>query len=295
MASEYSKDAVMMKFNRLLQLLARLLGILGVVACVAAIVIAWSAHAQLRRTSEQAFDGIDNALAAVQGRTLRAKNRIEASKISTDDIRQSVQTWTAQEASKRLAAQLDVATKVDKLALHLQQADLWLETSENSIRSVQQALDLGRSLGAPIDARFVDVLLEQLQATRRGLKQSTKTVDGIRDHLTNPAEGEQQGVQVDEVVQAALRVAATLSEVDTRLSKFAERLADAQTKAGQIESKTRTYLLIMAIGAALFIAWMMAGQIALWRCGRARQVYDGPAATAVGEPPSNAVVSSPAR
>jgi hypothetical protein len=262
----------MKKKFKLLSLLAVFLSLLGVVACAATIIIVWSVGSRLTQANENVFDGIDKTLAAIRGRVLRAQSRVQESKISTEDIEQSVRNWAAKEASERLASRLEIEDRAEQLALGLQQADLWLETSEESMRGVQQAFELGSSLGAPLDVQIVDRLLEQLAALRRRLKQSTQTVDGIRRRLSNTQEAEALEERIDEVARLALRVLATLGEIDGRLGKSAERFADAQTKVQSLRSKTHAYIVIATIGVILLIVWMMAGQISLYRRGRDRAV-----------------------
>ncbi len=257
----------MKKLTRLLPLLATVLGLLGTVVCVAAIAVVWFAGSRLSETNEIAFDRIDNALAAVGVRVGDAQTRVEESKITTEDIRQSVRSWTGKEANERLASRLDVEEKAQRLVAGLQQADVWLEASGASMQRVQQALVMGSSLGAPVNAELVDPLLEQLGEVRGRLQQTTETVDGIRERVTKTTEDNGLEGRVDELAQLAVRVVATLGEVDSRLGESAVKVADAQTNAQQLGSKTHTYIVAMGICAVLLIAWMMAGQVALCRYG----------------------------
>ena len=98
----------------------------------------------------------------------------------------------------------------------LRQADLWLEMSAESIQGVQHALEIASSLDAPVDAEFVDPLLETLAEMRHKLKQSTETVDAIREHLAKTANGEALEDRIAQIAQLALRVVATLGEIDSR-------------------------------------------------------------------------------
>jgi hypothetical protein len=255
---------------KLLPWLATVFGLLGVVACVAAILVIWSAGSRLTQVNENVFEGIDKTLAAVRGRVLRAQSRVQESKISTEDIEQSVRSWAAKESSERLASRLEIDAKAERLVMGLQQADLWLETSEESMRGVQQAFEMVSSLGAPVDAKLVDRLLAQLESLRRRLKQSSETVDGIRQRLAETVETEELEERIDEVARLALRVLATLGQIDARLGKSAERVVEARSKAQRLRSNTHTYIVIATIGVILLIVWMMAGQISLFRHGRAR-------------------------
>jgi chromosome segregation ATPase len=126
-----------------------------------------------------------------------------------------------------------------------------------------------------LDAASVDPLLEKLGALRSQLKKSTETVDGIRERTANAAEGEELEDRVNHVVQLALRLVATLGEMDVRLGESAERLADTQTKGRSLQATTRSYIVTAEVGAFLLIAWMAAGQVSLcrhgWKDARQRQ------------------------
>jgi hypothetical protein len=203
----------------------------------------------------------------VRDGVLRAQLRVQESKISTKDIGQSVRNWTRKEASERLASRLEVEEKAEQLAFGLRQADLWLEMSGTSIQGVQQALEIASSLGAPVDAASVDPLLEKLGALRSRLEQSTETVDGIREHLANAAEGEALDERFNQVAQLALRVVVMLGEIDSRLGESADRIADFQNKGHDLKSKTHSYIVAAEICAVLLIVWMAAGQFSLCRHG----------------------------
>ena len=250
--------------RRLFPWLAVVLGALGVVACAAATVLVCYAGVRLNRICDNLFEGIDQALAAVQNRVLSAQTRVEESKITTDDIEESVKNWTRKEASERLASRLELEQKSDQLAGGLRQADLGLELSETSLQGVQRALELLSMRGAPVDVALVDPLLEKLGTLRRQLNQATETVDAIHERL---ADGESLDERIDDVALFVARVVATVGELDVRIGEIAERLGDAKTNARNVESRTHTYIVCAVILAILLIAWMAAGQVSLCRHG----------------------------
>lgn len=265
----------MTKFERFYRWLALLVGIFGVVACATATVVVWSTGSRLRQTNEKVFDGIDNSLAVVRDRVLVAQRHVQESIITTENIRKNVRSWTREEAGERLASRMELEEKAEQVVQGLQQADLWVEMSETSIQSVQQVFEVGSSLGAPLDAASVDPLLEKLKALRSQIKESTETVDGIRERAAKVAEGEELEDGVNQVVQLARRLAATLGEMDVRLGQSAEQLAETQTKGRSLQATTRSYIVTAEVGAVLLIAWMAAGQVSLcrhgWKDARQRQ------------------------
>ncbi len=184
---------------------ALLLGLLGVVVCVVAVVVVWAAASRLNQTNEYIFLKIDKSLAAVRDRVLSVQKRVEESKITTEDIGQSVKHWTRKEASERLASRLEVEKRAEQLATSLRQADLWLQISEASIQAVHQAFEITSSLGAPVDATLADPLLERLGALRSELKETTEKIDEVREHLANAVDGETLEERINKVSQLALR------------------------------------------------------------------------------------------
>ena len=261
----------MKRLNRLFLFFTLLLGVLGVVVCAAAIVVVWSTGSRLSQTNERVFDRIDVSLAAVRDRILGAQQRVQGSKITTEDIGNGVRNWTQKKTSERLASRLEVEKKAGQLATGLRQADLWLETSEASILGIQQVFEMAGSLGAPVDDGVADTLLEKLGMLRGRLKESTETADAIRENIAKMAAGETPDERMSQVAPLALRIVATLGEIDTRLGNLAERLADTQTKGQHVESKTHFYIVAAEIFAVLLIAWMAAGQVCMCRYGWTNQ------------------------
>ena len=257
------KLVIIMLFKRPLALFVLSLGFLGVIACVAGVAAVWSVGSRLSRTNENVFDAVDKSLVAVRDRVLKTQRRVQELKITSEDIRESLKNWTRKAASERLTSRLAVREKAEKLELGLQQVDLWLEMSGASIQGVQQALELGSSMGAPVDSEFVDPLLEKFASIRSQLKQATETVDGIRMRTAEIADDATLEERIDQAVQLALRVLVTLGEIDSRLGESANKLSEVQTKGQYLKSKTHSFIVIAQIAAVLLIAWMAAGQASL--------------------------------
>jgi len=249
--------------KRYLPYLTFLLGFLGIVFCVAGFAGVWSLGACLTRASEKVFGQIDESVAAVQERIIEVQKRVQESKITTEDIGQSMKTWTQKVTRERLTSRLEVEEKANQLVQGLRQADQWLEVSGKSIQGIQQALELVNSLGAPVDAALVDPLLEKLGSLRSLLNQSTETADGIRMHAAGITEGDSWEEKIKQAVQLILRVTVTLTELETRLGESADRLAEMQSKAQHQKSKTHRRIVTAIIGTLLLILWMGAGQIFL--------------------------------
>lgn len=145
----------------------------------------------------------------------------------------------------------------------MQQADDWLEVSESSAKLAQQALQLGISLGARIDTQVVDGLIDEIASLRGELGDATKLVENLHERAAAMAEGEVPQERVQQAIELAVRVAATLSSIDARLDRFGDRLLAARENVQELQSGTLGWIRIAAIMLSLLIAWMGAGQLAL--------------------------------
>jgi hypothetical protein len=144
---------------------------------------------------------------------------------------------------------------------------MWLGRSGESILAIQQALDIGSSLGAPVDAASLDPLLAELVSMRDQMQQVTETVGEVRDR---GAEIRGEGLAEDRIEQAirlVLRVVATLAEVDECLSEYLTALDEIQPKLEQLNRKTNLSIFAAMFVALLLILWMAAGQVSLCRNG----------------------------
>jgi hypothetical protein len=256
-----------LRFKPLFPLLALSLGFLGVVACGAGIAVVWSAGSRLCRTNEKVFDQIDESLGNARDRVLDAQRRVQESKITTEDIQQSLKNWTRKKSSEQLESRHAIGDKIETLSQGLHQADVWLELSGTSFQNVRRALDMASSLGAPVDTELVGPLIEKLAKLRSQLGQATETVDGIHERVAEVSDDKSREEKREQAVQLALRAVATLSEIDSRLGESSDRLSETRTKGKQLKSRTHSYILTARIGAVLLLAWMAIGQFSLCRSG----------------------------
>jgi hypothetical protein len=257
----------MNRFERLVSFSAILLGSLGVVVCAAAFGVVWWMGSRLTQSNERVFNRIDASIMAVRDRILSAKTRVQESKITTKGVEESVRNWTQEKTSERLALRLECEKKAGQLTTGLREADAWLETSEASVLGIQQIIEVSSTLGARVDAELVDPMLEKLGELRRQLKQSTETADSIRDTMAKAAVGEPLNENFAQVAQFAVRLVATLGQIDTRLDQFTDRLSGTQARGQELKSNTRFWIVAAEIGAVLFVAWMAAGQVCMCRNG----------------------------
>lgn len=253
--------------TRFLRLVLLSIGVLGVVVCVAAGVVAWRTGARLHHVNDRVFDRVDTVLVGGRNRVLDAQKRVQAAKITTEDLRRGVEAWASREAKERLASRPEVDQRIERLSHALQHADDWLEMSRTSLQGVQLALDASQALGSAADATVVDPWLDRLGVLRGNLNEAAATVDALRDRVDRAAEGETLQERVSRLAELGLRVVATLGDIDSRLGQVADGLAAAQTRGQQARDRTHRYILAAQLCALILLAWMAAGQVFLGRYG----------------------------
>jgi len=253
--------------TRLLHLCTLLIGVLGVALCVAAGVFVFRVAARVTQANDRVFDGVDAALVAGRDRVLAAERRVQEAKITTEDVRQGVESWARREAAQRVASQPEIENTIARLGLGLQRVDDGLEISRTSLQNVQQALGLASSLGAAADPALVDPFLEKVNALRGRVSESTETVDAIRTRIQAVATGESLEERLGRLAQLTLRVVLTLGDIDARLGEVADGLVASRSRAQGMRERLGRYILLAEIGAFVLVAWMAVGQIVLARYG----------------------------
>jgi hypothetical protein len=255
-----------MQFKRLVALLALAAGILGIPACMVGAFAAWSLASRLERTNALVFAMIDKGVAAAQDRVRSVQERVKESKITGSEIDQRFRDWGTSKAKEGLVSRLEIEGRAEKLSGHLKTADSWLEASAESIQGVQQVLELGNSLGAPLDPATVQQVLGNILSLRNRLQETERTVDEIRAFAANKA-GESDEIRLTRVTRLLGRVLVTVGEMDTRLEDSVTRLSELQTNARQQKTKISAYILVASVACYLLLAWIAAGQAALYQWG----------------------------
>jgi uncharacterized coiled-coil DUF342 family protein len=183
------------------------------------------------------------------------------------DIEQSLRNWTRREASQRLALQLDAVGKVERLTSTLQQSDHLLEISESAMGLVQEMLSIRQSTSASTETASIDQLIEEIASLRNQLAEAITIVTRIRDGIADINEGKPLEERIEQAVQFALRVVATLGTLESSLQKLADRFGATQSHLRELNTDTKRWILVLTIGVTLLILWMAAGQVALCRVG----------------------------
>jgi hypothetical protein len=253
-----------MFFKRIAALLFMTLGILGVVACLLGIYGVWIAGSRLNLANDKVFAAVDRGLASGQEHIRGVQKRVQESKITTSEISAKLRDWSITQAKERLAAELEIERRTEKLSGQLQVADTWLQTSSESVRSVQQLLEVGNSLGARLDPAALEEVLEALAKAQNALQKTQVVVEEVRDFATGKEEEASRLARVMKLLERALL---TIGQVDTRLENPIKRLAEMRTEAHELKSTVYQYILWTTVGCCLLLCWIAAGQAALLWCG----------------------------
>jgi len=242
-----------------------LLGCLGIVLCLAALVVLWTASSRLGRAADRVFGALDQSLVAAGERVAQTQDRIQSAKITAADVEKSLRDWTGREAGQRVALQLNLEERTERLADILQQADDWLDVAESSAGVVSEFLSASGFATEPGKTPSVDRLLEELAAVRAQLTDATGAVAHIHERIAAAGEEQSAGERIQQAAQFTVRLAATLGLLDSRLEQFADRISDAQSQLQQLKSTAQWWLQLTSIGVTLVILLMAAGQVAMCR------------------------------
>jgi hypothetical protein len=253
--------------QRILHLLSLIVGFVGLCACIAAIIAIWFINARLIVGAEKLFAVIDDTLVQVQQRADQAQDQVQSLKITTSDIGRNVKEWTQAEASGRLASQIAIGEKAERLASGLQQADQWLEVAESSVQVVQKAFEVAGSIGLHVRSDRPDRLLKEVGSLRNRLADALEPVENIRQRATEVRDEGLPLQRLEPIMDLALRVIATLSSVDAQIETFQGQLLEMQTKAQDAKAVALRSIRIAAIVTSLLFGWMAAGQYSLCYLG----------------------------
>jgi len=249
--------------KRLIALFVLALGALGVLACCLGIYVLWSAGLRLHRANDRLFAAVDKSLANSRDRLLGVKQRVQEAKLTADELGEVLRSWTAKQAAEQVLAKLDIESRSERLAQKLQQADVWLETVNESLEAAQQLLDTARTIGAPVDGDFTEEALEHLTKLRGALQQAQTTVEEVRKFTAKADDLASAKERAARVVQLIGRLVVTITEIDNRLGELASRLSEVQAVAGQFKARTSNYIVCATGVGVLFGAWMAVGQVTL--------------------------------
>jgi hypothetical protein len=254
-----------MLFKRFVALLVLVAGFLGVVACMVAVYPVWLVGSRLARTNERVFVAVDKGLASAQDRVHRVQKRLRESKVSTKEIAQSLRDWSKSKAKERLISAVEVQRRAEKLSGHLQTAHEWLETATESIRGIQNVLELSAGVGA-VDAMALEKVLEALTSIQDRLQETERSVNAVREFTVNRV-GESEDNRLSRIFTLLGNTEVIAGAIDNRLENALTRLSQVQADAQEWEARISHYILLTTLAGSMLLAWIAAGQAALCLCG----------------------------
>jgi hypothetical protein len=174
-----------MPFRRVVPLLALAAGSLGFVACIAAAYPVSLLKTRLDRTNERVFLTIDKGLASAQDRVRAVQERVKESKIGTSEIGPKLRDWSASKANERLAAAVEIKSRIEKIIGRLHTADEVLQKSMDSIGLIRQAPDWLFLISVPADSISPEKVLERLTSTQGKLHEIESLIAGVGEFTVN--------------------------------------------------------------------------------------------------------------
>jgi chromosome segregation ATPase len=251
-----------------------LFGILGTLLCLVGIAGVWYVESRIARAGEQAVDWMDHSFSALDGRLTQVQELAAESKITIDEVQQRLSEWTATEARERLADELELETRLQKLSAGLHRAEQMVEWSQETVEDVQQALAIGVGLGLPWEADSVAPLSESITELEEHLSHAIETTESLRQFSGADGNDESIASRIERLATITARLAATFVTIDSRLDAFRGRLVDAEHAVHELNAKLRTRVILVAIGVTLLLLWMAAGQVCLARIGCRRSRWN---------------------
>jgi hypothetical protein len=259
-----------MYLNRVAAVVILTFGVVGVASCAPGAYGVWLVGSRLERANNRFFDAIDRGLGVVQDRLPVVRQRVRDSKVTTAEMTEVVQEWSAKETRDRILSRLEIERRAERISGHLRSVDLRLEATTETVHNVRQVLELAQNLGAGVDPASTDAVLEVIASLRSTVHEAEQSIDGVRQFATSSG-GESAKDRLSRVAKLLARILLTLSEVDGWLDDQAARLSEVRADARQLKSTTNNYLVMGSFACYGLLLWSAAGQAAL--SGRGWNLY----------------------
>src|SRR4051812_32463585 len=257
-----------MSFRRLLAFAGASIGFVGIIACALGIAAAVWVGVRLDRANDLSFAAVQKSLAAARVLVLRSQDR--ARELAAEDLGAPLRDWGKLQIRQDLLIRVD--DKAQRVAQRLEQAQVWVQTSAESIRSINETLQVIRTVGgvsnADDGATALTAAADRIDELNDRLQQVIETITEIHQQasarLEDSAADEER---IPRLTGLANGVSATLRQIETRLGESADRLSERQAGAEQLRVRVHRHIVLAVIGMAMLLAWMAAGQAALCACG----------------------------
>jgi hypothetical protein len=255
-----------MLFKQVVALLALAAGLVGVLACITGVYLVWRVGSRLEQANERFFVMFDQGLASAQDRVRGVQKRLGESQIGTSEIAHNVHNWSTSKAEQRAVLAAKIESRTEKLAEHLQMADQWMEAVTETIRGIENVLELGASIGVPVAPISLGNVIEELTSIQGKLNETEQSINGIREFAANRA-GDPEEHRLSRVFGLLGSTELASRAIGTRLDNLVSRLSQIQSNARQLQARISTDILLTTIGGYLVFAWIAASQTALCLSG----------------------------
>jgi hypothetical protein len=249
--------------KRFAALLALFAGFLGVVACLGAGYPVWLVQSRLDEANEKVFLVLEEGLAMARERVDGVQKRLRESKIRTGEIAQNIRDWSKSKATERLVSAAEIERKADKLTGYLQTTDQCLETLTDSIRGIQHFMELGALVGVPLDPATLENMIEEFKSIQGTVRETERHIDSAREFAAGRSE-ENRRIRV---LQLLRKTELVTEAIGVRLEDAGTRLSEMQASTQRWKTRISKYIVMTTIGAYSVLAWIAAGQTALFLYG----------------------------
>lgn len=243
-------------------------GIVGTLGCLAVLVVVWLAVARIHAATNGLFATAERSLGAIDDRLQKAGERIEALRITGDELASGVRARAEDIARDTAAARLGMADRASQLGNGIEVVDGWLTTSESALQTTSEVLVLLESSGLKVESGGVEKLLADLGELRTELQAASDLVARAQRQLEggdNEAD-ERQGMRA-----LVPRLIATLTSLDARVEGLRAGVQQLASKVGAAKSSVGGWMFSIAAVLSAILLWLAAGQVALavigWRGG----------------------------
>jgi chromosome segregation ATPase len=234
--------------TRILRLSVLTIGLLGTLSCVAMMIGSWVVSAKLSATTQNVFSQIDGTLSDLRERVPQAKERLEAAKITVEDIEYSLRELTKQELGNQLSEQLKLPERTERLDSAAEHADQWLEMSETTLKLVQQILSASRP-NESSQSESLDALLHEIATLRKQLSEIEDFANIIQERITPGGDEKPIRERIEQAIQLGVRTAATLGLIQSGLEALDRKVSQVQLDVREMENSTLRSVGVLALVA----------------------------------------------
>jgi hypothetical protein len=213
------------------------------------------------------FAGIESSFSRIDEGVHAVERIIHNSRITTEEVQQNLKDWTRDKTGEKLAEKLQLETRAEQLAGGLAQAEALLSTSSSTVQHVDQLLGLGQKAGLPLNTELVDGVSERISTLQTKVVDARQSAENLRLHFGSGDDdgGESREERIEQLGKLAVSLVATFTQLEERAGDFAARTTETRRAIALLNAKTHSRLVSLAVLATLFLLWMAAGQVCLWR------------------------------